>query len=282
MSCLALNKNLHKCRNWTIIGQDFCHAHKKMDSATFKQRWLQKYILGENISPVYTIISPFQKDKILADLQSGLIVLTKEDILKIPASEAYVDIYLLLLENNFAQYGDHPRLERKGLWLYQVIMCNFPFDDRPEFQRSKLSILKQKIETYLITYSGKSLYNFFLFIGMATVGREKLQRLMRDYIPTLLDTDAAKELSWYSFEALDSIREEWEECRKVKEGSPMPNLLLRCLTERWLPDLKELYRTEKQIQKIKIDQCKEELMMDRWHPDRVSKFLEMGIDPEDM
>lgn len=283
MSCSALNKNLHKCRNWSIIGQDFCHAHKKMDSATFKQRWFQKYIVGENISPVYTIISPFQKDKILADLQSGLIVLTKEDILKIPAKVAYVDIYLLLLEHNFAKYGDHPKLERTGLWLYQTIMCYFPFDERPEFQRSKLSILKNKIETYLITFSGKSLFDFFLFIGMATVGRGKLQKQMCDYIPTLLDTNAAKELSWYPRRKLDEIRLEWEACVKVKEGQPpMTHPLMRSLTERWLLDLKELYETEKQMQKIKMDHCKEELMMVCWHPDRVSKLLEMGIGVEDM
>ena len=283
MSCIALNKNLHQCRNWTVIGKDFCHAHRSMNKELFKERWLSKYIIGQRQIPTYTIISPFNKEKILADLKSGLITLTKEDICKIPATEGYVDIYILLLEHNFAHYGDHPKLERMGLWLYQLLMVNFPFDDRPEFQASKLMILKRKIEDYLITSSGKSLYDFFMFIGMAMVGRRKLQKQMVEYIPTLLDTNAAKELSWYSHDILDGIRREWEESCKFKNGAPpMPNPVIRCLVERWLPDIKELYVTEKLIQKIKMDQCKEELMMNRWHPDRVGKFLEMGIDPDDM
>ena len=283
MSCIALNKNLHQCRNWTVIGKDFCHAHRSMNKELFKERWLSKYIIGQRQIPTYTIISPFNKEKILADLKSGIVTLTREDICKIPATEGYVDIYLLLLQHNFAQYGDHPQLERSGLWLYQLIMYHFPYDDRDEFQRSKLMTLKQTIEKYLITYSGKSLYNFFIFIGMAVIGRTKLSTQIKEYIPSLLDSDAAKELSWYSYDVLDGIRREWEECCKQKNGAPpMRHPLMRCLVERWLPDIKELYQTEKQIQKIKMDQCKEELMMDRWHPDRVGKLLEMGIDPEDM
>ena len=58
--------------------------------------------------------------------------------------------------------------------------------------------------------------------------------------------------------------------------------LTKMLVQRWLPDLKELYQAEKAIQKIKMDQCKEELMMNRWHPNRVEKHLLMGLDVEDM
>lgn len=278
MSCSAITRNFKDCRNWSCLDSKFCHAHRNLSEETLTQRWLTKYIIGENRIPVYTIISPFKKEKILADLQNEVVVLTKKDISKIPATEGYVDIYLLLLENNFARYGDHPALERMGLWLYQLIMYHFPYDNRDEFQRSRLMTLKKKIETHLITHSGKSLYDFFMFIGMAVLGRGKLAKQMLEFVPTLLDTQAAKELCWYSHDDLDSIRKEWEECVKVPKGPPMRHPLLRCLVERWLPDLKELYQTEKAIQKLKMDQCKEELMMDRWHPTRLQKYLDMGFD----
>ena len=275
MSCSALKTNLSACKNWSMLNSEYCSAHRTMTYEQQKTRWFQRYILGNNLSPLYTIISPFKKDTILKDLLSRRIVLTKEDIQKIPAKEAYVDIYLLLLEHNFAKYGDHPKLERIGLWLYQVILHNFPFEDRNIFQRNKLFALKQALETHLILASGLSLYRFLEFIGMAMIGRKKLMKQMRDFIPTILDSQAAKELSWFSYDELDKIRKEWVELSK---DHPM----MKCLTERWLPDLKELYHTEKMIQKAKMDHCKEELMMNRWHPDRVEKLLLAGIDVEDM
>lgn len=279
MSCCALTTNLKDCRNWSCLDSPYCHAHKGLSQETLKDRWLTRYIIGRRRIPQYTIISPFNQEKILSDLRSGVICLTPQDIRKIPVTEGYVDVYLLLLENKFAKHGDHPKLERMGLWLYQVIMCNFPFDDRDDFQRNKLTILKRKLETHLITQSGKSLYDFFFFIGAAAVGRRRFQRQLLNYVPTLLDTDAAKELSWYSHDELDKIRKEWEECVKVPQGmSKLEHPLMRPLVERWLPDLKELYQTEKAIQKVKMDQCKEELMMDRWHPDRLQKYLDMGFD----
>ena len=65
---------------------------------------------------------------------------------------------------------------------------------------------------------------------------------------------------------------------ELGEGHP----LTRALVGRWLLDLKELYVAEKAIQKIKMDACKEELMMNRWHPRRVSWCLKQGLDIEDM
>jgi hypothetical protein len=275
MACCALKQNLSYCKNWSLLDGPYCHAHRCMDSRTFHERWFKKYIVGEHGTPPYTIIMPSKKGQILKDLQSGLITLTKQDILKIPAKERFVDIYLLLLENNFAQFGDHPKLERAGLWLFQILVYHFPFENRTDFEKSTLQVLEKTIEKHLILSSGKALYRFLEFVGVAMQGRRRLKDLMVTYVPTLLETDAAKELSWYSFEELDKIRKEWD--IHLKDNS-----LKRCLTERWLPDIKELYKTEKQIQKMKMDHCKEELMMDRWHPDRVSKLLEAGIDPMDM
>ena len=275
MSCSALTSNLHQCRNWTVIGQDFCHAHKSMTPSLIKERWIKKYILGENGNPLYTIVSLAKKDKILSDLNSGFIKLTKRDIQKIPARDPFVDIYLLLIEHNFAHFGDHPKMEVAGLWLHQILIHHFPFADGSDYRRNKLTTLKHKLEQYLITSSGHSFYKFLQFLGKAAIGRQNVQENMVLFVPTVLDSNGAKELSWYSYSELDSIRQEWI---KRKEDHP----LLPVLVERWLPDIKELYHTEKAIQRIKMDHCKEEIMMNRWHPARVEKYLNMGIDAFDM
>lgn len=258
-----------------MIGKDFCHAHRNMTSKSLKIRWFKKYILT---SPVqFTFINQTKKKEILWYLESGFVTLTKSDIQRIPLKQACIDIYILLLEHNFAQCGDHPRLERSALWFHEVLIKEFPFPNYPLRFQNGLGILKQKIEQYLITYSGLSFYRFLEFVGMASLGRQNFQQRMVEYIPTLLETEAAKELSWFSYDELDKIRKEWLELAKAEDHP-----LMRCLTERWLPDIKELYQTEKQIQRIKMDHCKEEMMAVCWHPDRVSKLLYAGIDPCDM
>ena len=259
-----------------MVDSNYCYAHRNMTLECIKDRWLKKFIIGNNRYPLYTIISPFNKSKILKDLRTKVVVLTPEDILKIPTTEAYVDIYILLLENNFAQYGDHPRLEWSGLWLYTSILLNFPFVNFPVPHQNTLGELKHKLEKHLILSCGKSLYTFLEFMAGTAMGRPRLTSILHTLIPTLLDTDAAKEMSWMSYDELDKLRLTYEKHLGKK------HTLTKCLVQRWLLDVKELYQTEKAIQKCKMDCCKEELMMNRWHPQRVEKLLLMGYDVEDM
>jgi hypothetical protein len=276
MSCCALNENTNYCRNWSLLDSPYCYVHRHMTPHLFKERWIEKYLVGRQGYPTYTLMYPKIVNTILDDLQTGKVILTKEDIQKIPFREAYVDIYLLLLQNNFATFGDHPRLEFVGLWLYCYILYNFPFIGQENQVQSTYGILKQEIEKHLILSSGKALYKFLEFMGGTTRGRRKLMQRMDRVVPSFLDSDAAKEMSWMSYDELDKLRITYEQ-ELGKE-----NILTKCLVQRWLLDIKELYHAEKQIQKIKMDQCKEELMMVCWHPDRVSKLLYAGIDPEDM
>jgi hypothetical protein len=258
-----------------MLDSDFCYAHRTMTPETYKERWIQKYLVGKYGYPEYTIREARIANTIVNDLEAGKVTLQKEDIQKIPAKEAYVDIYLLLLENNFATFGDHPRLEFVGLWLYSSILYNFPFVGLENQIQTTYGILKKEIEKRLILSSGKALYKFLEFMGGTTKGRAKLTKRVYRYVPDLLETDAAKEMSWMSYDDLDKLRLIYE-----KELGK-DNILTKCLVQRWLLDIKELYKTEKQIQKAKMEHCKEELMMVTWHPDRVSKLLYAGIDPMD-
>ncbi len=262
MACQALTCTLKDCRNWSCLDSDFCSSHRNLSPEVLKDRWLKRYVMHWNR---FTVFNRKDEKKILSDLKSERIVLTEADILKMPAQERFVDIYLLFMDHGYVKRGMNPRLEFTALWLYTNILSNFPqgLDIRP---------LKELIERNLILSSGQALYDFILWLSYPVLNRTKLTAKMIEYIPTLLDTDAAKELSWVPRDYLDRLRVEYEKVPGKEHA------MTKCLVLRWLPDLKELYQTEKAIQKMKMDQCKEELMMDRWHPDRLQKYLDMGYD----
>lgn len=243
-----------------MLDSEFCCAHRHLSQEVLKERWLKRFVMHWNR---FTVFNRGQEKKLLSDLKSGRIVLTKEDILKIPSQQRYVDVYLLLMNHGYVKRGTHASLEFTALWLYMDILRNFPGADnvRP---------LRQLIENTLILSSGQALYDFILWISFPVLNRTRLTQQMVQYIPMLLDSDAAKELSWFPRDELDKLRVAFEKT----PGKEHP--ITRCLVERWLPDLKELYQAEKAIQKMKMDHCKEELMMDRWHPKRLEKYLEMG------
>jgi hypothetical protein len=265
MACCAITSSLNDCRNWSCLDSDFCHAHRTISQEVFKDRWFKRYVLRWDR---FTVYQRRNEQKMLSDLETKRVVLTKEDIRKIPAQDRFADIYLLLMDHGYVQRGTNVPLECTILWFYMRILSNFPEDD--------LSTLRKLIEKTMVLSSGQTLYDFLLWISSALMGRSRLTRKMIDYIPTLLDTEAAKQLSWFPRDTLDKLRLEYE---KVL-GAEHP--ITRCLVERWLLDLKELYQTEKAIQKIKMNQCKEELMMDRWHPQRLQKYLDMGYDIEQL
>jgi hypothetical protein len=269
MSCSILRDNLHSCRNWCVEGRSVCHAHQTVDPLIQKKRWFQRYILGSSEFLVYTFLNPTHEKKILSDLTSRRIELTKEDILSIPDDNRYLDVYMMLLEHGFLQRGTHVALEKSILDYYCFLLAQFPDHDL-------MPRMRTTIENAMILDSGKTLYTFLMWLPNALTHRERLTQVMIGHIPKMLDTDAAKELSWMSYSDLDTLRIHYEAIL----GKNHP--ITKYLVQRWLLDLKELYQTEKAIQKIKMDCCKEELMMNRWHPDRIEALLYQGIDPSDM
>ena len=252
-----------------MLDNDFCYAHRRMTHSTVKRRWIRRYIRGTNVYPIYTLSYTKQKSTIIRSLQSGRITLTPDDIRRVPAQSRYADIYLLLIEHGFFQPGTHPHLERAILGYYYFLLRHFPHNDLEP-------ALRVAIEKYLLLYSGKTLYTFLLALASRADHHEGLTIKLAEHIPTFLDSDAAKELSWYPRSDLDELRVVYE--KHLGED----HSLTKCLVQRWLPDIKELYVTEKMVQKIKMDQCKEEIMMVCWHPSRVEKYLNMGLDPAEM
>ena len=262
MACSAITSKLKDCRNWSCLDGKFCSSHKNMAPQVLTQRWIKRFILRYDS---YTVFNRKDEARILSDLTSGTIVLTPGDILKIPARDRYTDIYLFFIEHGFVEKGAHKNLELNILNFYTRMIANYAQDH-------SLAPVRDLIERTMIVSSGKTLFDFLMWIGPSLTNREHTTRKMIEYIPSLLDTSAAKELSWYTRDELDKLRIHYE------KAPGKEHLVTKCLVQRWLLDIKELYHTEKTIQKLKMDHCKEELMMNRWHPDRLNKYLEMGYE----
>ena len=270
MACQALTNSNKQCRNWSCVDSKYCSSHQDYSPEVHKERWFKRYILGQGSFPFHYRFSPLSMRKVIEEpLRRGEIVLTKQDILRIPVRDWYIDTFLLLVSLGVLNPSDHDQLYNQSLrYYYRVTATGLD-------QRHVATC--REIEQTLIAPSGERLFQYFKDIP-------KLHLRIRDYlfpffirsVTGLLDTDGAKELSWQSRETLDTLRVLYEN----ELGADHP--FTKALVQRWLPDLKELYATEKAIQKVKMDQCKEELMMNRWHPDRVWTYLNMGLDIDDM
>jgi hypothetical protein len=273
MACRALTASLHPCRNWSSQGGDFCVAHRSYTPELHKDRWFKRHILGEGDGATpfhYSFSTADEREAICQPIQTGEIRLTKDNVRKIPAAESYIDVYVLLVSLGVVEPLDHPSLFNKcGTYYFRTL-----HQDISPIPKTCL-----EIEATLLAPSGRMLCQYLKAIPKVVLLRRAnptYYLLFTRIVPRLLDSEAAKELSWESRDRLDRIRLLYEE----ELGAEHP--LTRTLVQRWLPDLKELYVTEKAIQKMKMDQCKEELMMNRWHPDRVWKYLEMGLEIDDM
>jgi hypothetical protein len=270
MSCQALKSNLTNCRNWSCLDSDFCWQHEHLPKDTRKSRWIRRYFYGENGLTRYSYWTPSIGKKLLKDLESKRIVLTKGDIASIPSRDRNLDIYLFLIQYGYAQPSDNCELLARSLWYYIEKSSITP---HPPLTFP----LKAEIRDTLILDSGRSLFRFLKSLAKLCKSRMRFVTFAAEEIPRFLDSAAAKELSWWTHQELDELRVHYEK----ELGAEHP--LTRCLVQRWLLDLKELYQTEKAIQKIKMDQCKEEIMMNRWHPDRIMKmYEEYGIEIDDL
>lgn len=282
MSCQALCHDLSTCRNYSLLDADYCFVHNQIPEIQVqKKRWIKRYILGhEGYGPFYQDNYALQKH-ILKDLRLKKVVLTEEDVKKIPYRNKYIDIYVLLVKYGFIQQGWHAPLL---MLCYRYLLKH---KDGNLFGLLGHRDLLHDIHHHIIL---KNSNTFFDFIGLIPVIEEKIhfatedskfhfRTLISSYVIACLEhSEAARELSWWSRPTLDALMHCYKDVHKLTEDHPY----YRCLTQRWLPDLYELHETEKQMQKIKMDQCKEELMMNRWHPARVEWLLNQGIEVENM
>jgi hypothetical protein len=237
---------------------------------------MKRYLLGGYGYSAFNYWCVWKEKKILEDLSTGAVRLTKSNISSIPNKDSQLDAYILLIVNGYASPLDNPALLLRSLRYF--CSTRITMEELQNFARANHTArLLPLIQKYIICASDETFREFLMFAPLYAQTTEVKARFLMNFIPTLLDSTGAKQLSWWSYDDLDKIRIHYEKVLG-KEHS-----LTQCLVSRWLLDLKELYRTEKAIQKIQMDQCKEEIMMNRWHPDRVTKmYEEYGIEIDDM
>lgn len=252
------------CRNYRMDGSLFCYQHRNITPDDHKNRWFSTFILGTDGKRFLYSYDESKKNRILGDLRDKIIVLTQQDILKIPARRWYIDIYLLLLEHGYIGLttNAHSELYTKSL----VYLSEFWFltNNRLMLPFSPLAI---KIKEILIAKDAEHLHYFLYLLkglmkGTNFQGDLILQRIVSigAFLTELLETEAAKQLSWEPFR--DSL------LQRYKETLGENHLLTSYMKDVYLPEFKQLYLAEKQLQKATMDTCKEELMAYCWHPDR--------------
>lgn len=269
MACKALKANLTACRNHASGESEYCHQHNDFTSVLFKQRWLNKHIYCPD-GNTFCFFEIFRIKRILAELKSGRVVLTPKDIEKIPATSEYHDIFFLLIINGFAKPEYNAKLTKTAFNHYLRNKMVIP----PEQHGNHL--FHRLVRQYLIEDTARHLFMFLWSLPSFSRKYPGINDTIVTEVQSLLDSTGAKELSWYSRETLNKLYLRYKE----KLGSD--HMLTQYMVQRWLLDLKELYVCEKNIQKCKMDYCKEELMMNRWHPSRIEYYHNLGLEVEDM
>ncbi len=282
MSCQALCHDLTACRNFSLLDADYCYVHNQIPEIhAQKKRWINRHIMGYGGYGAFYHNDLLRQKQILKDLRNKKVVLTETDISNIPLRFKYLDIYVLLVKHNYATYNWNPPLM---MLCYQYMMKFHPTNlNGPSGNQD----LIQDIHQHIVLKNSSS---FFDFLGLVPMIEEKIHFSSEEakarfritvstYVAACLEhSEAARELSWWPKSSLEVLMKTYTDVHKLNEEHPYYN----CLIQRWLPELYELNYTEKQIQKIKMDHCKEELMMNRWHPDRVEWLMNQGIEVENM
>ena len=281
MICNAILKNAAgklistRCLSTCVENSLFCQNHQDITIEEYKRRWFDLFILGvDDHTPFLYSYNEKYKNRIIGDLQLGRIILTAEDIEKIPNKALYIDIYLLLLE-----YGYIDLHEKKNMNLYS--RCLKYFSDCISLQLPGTCATvgaRKKIRDVLILKNTDHLYFFLCMIidfnKFSTFKGENLPNqlnLLQLFLKDILRSEIGKEFLWGQF---SSLVETYKNRKKQKEE----NLVFDYLFQEFLPLCKEYLKVEKKKQKDRIDVFKEELMMICWHPDR---FIDYCLDEEE-
>ena len=252
-----------------MVESDFCYMHQTLSPEQIKKRWINKYILGLDGTGFFFAYTKKRAEKIHADLASGFIRLDQRDIDLIPAQDKYIDIYVLLCSIGVAT----PQLNKK---LYIKTLHYFFRTSAAALLYNNI-VINQKIKEHIILKSPETLEHFLLNIPLLYklqaqifLVNQYLFPSIVQFVNSILDSDVMKVYSWIPHREIlhNSV---------VKELGPSHPMTIY-YESRLLPDLQELYSTEKQIKKAKIFCIQEDLMAKTWHPGR---FQEWCIDEEE-
>ena len=213
--------------------------------------WFDLFILGVNgHNPFLYKVYERNKQRILRDLEMGAIVLTQEDIDKIPAKSKYIDIYLLLMEHGYIDIYEkkHPDLYWRCLkYLSEFLLLQSPTT------LIKFSPAAEKIRDVLVLQNTENLYFFLCIVAGLDVfpafkgeGFPKRVDALAVFLKDLLSSPVGKDLLWSSFTPL--LVEHYKGLPK-EAGD---NRLVEYLSEKFVPLCREFIKAEKQSKRIEL------------------------------
>lgn len=251
-----------------------------MTAQLHKERWVERNILGKRANDTRAFYFHFTEANsptkpILEPLRRGEIQLTDADIRRIPAKALYIDIFVLLLQTGYARPNQNKNLFLLMLDYYirLQLIPHFPFAIRIPGGLSpvcrEIGKLLQNDADILV----KFMYVLPQMLHKKFSEYEDLEGMLVPVLLELQESKAQRELCWYSKEGL---------LFDIYKKTDIGKKFLPFLNDIFYPRLHELLKEEKKAKYARSNIIKEELMMRQWHPDRVWKYLEMGIDIEDM
>lgn len=262
-----------ECSNHSMDGSLFCEEHQLITHEEHKMRWMRKFINGADGKPFLYERDESKKERILGDLEKRIIVLRKSDIELIRSRGRTLDTYILLFEHGYLTLENH----NSGLYKYSIQYLSEFWFLGEGFPMIKLTPLAKKIRDLLILkdathlryflYNLPSLMDYYAFQGILL---ERRFSYISIFLSEILQSNAARQLSWEPFQ--NKILNHYE----TQLGKD--HILTCYFRDSYISRYKTLYKTEKQIQKERIDSLKEELMAITWHPDR---FLTWCIDEDE-
>jgi hypothetical protein len=218
----------------------------------------------------YRHYGEMRAEHVVAPLRAGLFTVSKEDF-KGMNWDSLIDIYILLLRDGFCMPEDNLQMFMRLVHFYlniRSLHAESHYLWIPTFEvlfNTSVALYEKSLDVIISMSSTKAPPN-----TRAYALHPETQVLLRDAI----DTDIGSEWSW------TSPKQRYEGYFS-KEPMPAPEMIDFMRTT-FFPRVKEIYIEEKEVQKMRMDHCKEQLMMVCWHPDRVMKYLEMGYEPDDM
>ena len=270
MKCEAIKPNLACCKGKRALGNVYCSFHRDSNYKDHhKDRWFKKYILAHKGGLYLVNYSTASQEKIYSDLDSGRVVLTEHDIASIPCLNRYVDIFALLCSKGVAL-----RYMNTCLWTLSVmyVIALISYD---RIDKNYVTFIIDS----LLNNDTSNIYNLLLCITtkIAILSRPltlKETFNITTFLTSLCEIELMKKFSWEN-----RTGEIYEDFKRIIGED---HIITTYMAGRFLPEIKSIFTTERQIQKAKMLHYKEEIVQKAWHPRRLEMYLNMGYALDDV
>jgi hypothetical protein len=252
------------CRN----GYETCRLHKDY----YKKRiWFNTFIIGDNRLADTVLLgyapasSMFRLESHVREvLQAGKITVTKKDVASLPATERYIDIFILLCELPYVDPKWNKGLLQRAISFYFQL-----FQHTNEMVQTPYSLQELRLSPILQNPNmgfGPTLKCMLKVKNMRDNTAALARQPLATYHDLLFETmfiDYKQEYVWYS----DSVLTKLFVPEKMSPNYFENNIL---------PLLRQNKKIAFKAKKMNIDSLKEELVSVVFHPKNVARWLEEG------